>query len=114
MAARLIGFGVIGLLILAAILIGAYVFAVRHQPPRRELDVSVRPSLWWADTDTVDGGSTTRVRIVRVDNKTHEVLEARTLGVIRNDRGDYVTALENAQDRAYEAARKANLGLVRR
>lgn len=115
MVARLIGMGVLGLFMVVLILLGVYVFERSRQPKEiHELDVSVRPSLWWVDTRAIRDGTMTQVSITRVDNRTHEILERRILTNLRNDDIDYADQLDRAQDAAYEATRKANLGLTRR
>jgi hypothetical protein len=115
MAARLIGFIFIGLVLFALILVGTYMLSRSRSPKVKvELDVSTRPSLWWSDTRSIRSDTFTEVGIVRVDNHTHEVLERRVLEQLPNNGEDYAYRLDAAQDRAYDAARKANLGLVRR
>jgi hypothetical protein len=115
-AARLIGFSILGIAALVCLLAAVYLVtrALDRSKAAPELDVSVRPSMWWADTKAIRNGTMTEVSIVRVDNRTHEILERRILDHLRNEDVDYSDQLDRAQDAAYEATRKANLGLNRR
>jgi hypothetical protein len=101
-----------GLLIFGGLL--ALVYQLAKSRPKPQLDVSSRPSMWWADNSTSPDGRHTIVGIVRVDNHTKEVLERRILTRINNDAPDYSAQFDAAYDRAYDAQRKANLGLNRR
>lgn len=113
--ARLIGFAIIGVVCILLMLVGVYVLASARTPKRPvEMDVSTRPSMWWADTRSIKDNTVTEVSIVRVDSHSREVLERRILEYLPNDSPDYVNLLDAAQDRAYDAGRKANLGLNRR
>lgn len=116
MAARLIGFSILGLAAFALLLAAVYITAraLDRNKVKPELDISIRPSMWWTDTRAVMSGTRTEVSIVRVDDRTHEVLERRILAQIDNADPFYGDWLDEHQDRAYEVARNANLGLVRR
>lgn len=116
MAARLIGFIIIGIIALACILVATYVAmrARERAQPKPELDISVRPSMWWVDEKTTTDGRHTSVGIIRVDNKTKEVLERRTMLLIANSNPEYAERLDRAHDEAYQAQRNANTGLMRR
>ncbi|SOD71013.1 hypothetical protein SAMN05892883_0619 [Jatrophihabitans sp. GAS493] len=116
MAARLIGFAILGIVLFIALLAAVYLISKSRQPNggRREKDISVRPSLWWADSRAINEGHATEFSIIRVDQRTQEVLERRILSRIANSLPDYQARLDAEQDKAYEIARTANVGLYRR
>ncbi|SDJ00870.1 hypothetical protein SAMN05444157_1254 [Frankineae bacterium MT45] len=113
MAVRLLADLIIGLGLFVLFLVIVYRWVAARNDPS-EKDVSLQPSVWCVDTRAVANGMQTEFGIVRVAEKSGEILERRIMGRIRNDLPDYTVQLDAAQDRAYEAMRVANVGLRRR
>lgn len=115
---RLIVELLLGALIFSALLAAAHKYSMntKARRPKKELDLSARPSMWYTYSREVPlmTPGETEVGIQRVANDDKEILEVRKLTVIVDHDPDYKAKLDAALDTAYETMRVANVHLNRR